>query len=234
MIESLFTSQTSTDTQRVLTYVKNERMGGYVPKYEYIKATPKSTNEIDSENLLAGAQGQDTLSFQSTSISEEPEDQFGFADLVDMVNPLHHVPVVGHVYRELTGDEIKPISRIMGGAAFSGPLGVATALIDTVITEETGRTMTENAIGFAFNQEEEHIQIAEAKTPETAIENAINQVNDYEMATTLLTYSDLGKQDDKILKYEAYKRAEETMAQPLEREPITQVSFSQKGGLYAL
>ena len=40
-------------------------------------------------------------------------------------------------------------------------------------------------IGFAFNQEE-HIQIAEAKTPETAIENAINQVNDYEMTTALL------------------------------------------------
>ena len=209
-----------------------ESMGGYVPKYEIVK-TPVAELEQNMENSLAGALGEDTLSYQPNPSHTSKEEQFGFADLIDMVNPLHHVPVVGHVYRELTGDEIKPISRIMGGAAFSGPLGVATALIDTVITEETGKNMAENAIGFAFNQEE-HIQIAEAKTPETAIENAINQVNDYEMTTALLTYSNLGKQNDKILKYEAYKRVEETMTKPIEREPITQVSFSQKGGLYAL
>lgn len=240
MIESLFTSESSVNTQRVLTYVKNERMGGYVPKYELVKTPKQNTSEISSENLLAGAQGHDTLSYQHAKNTEQ-EDQFGFADLIDMVNPLHHVPVVGHVYRELTGDEIKPISKIMGGAAFSGPLGVATALIDTIIIEETGQDMASNAVSMAFNGNTPTFktQLAEntlpETTPEIAIENALETANDYEMTSALLAYSDLSTKSDKLLKYEAAKRVEDVMTAPSQtREPITQVSFSDKGGLYAL
>jgi len=235
MIESLFTSQSSDNTQRVLTYVKNERMGGYVPKYEYIaKPEPKAQ---DMENSLAGALGEDTLSYQSSQQSSSEEEQFGFADLVDMVNPLHHVPVVGHVYRELTGDEIKPISKIVGGAAFSGPLGVATALIDTVIIEETGQDMANNAIGMAFGSEDQafETQLAQNDIPETAIENAFETADDYEMTAALLAYSDLGTKSDEMLKYDAAKHVETVMNEsPAPREDITKVSFSDIGGLYTL
>lgn len=241
MIESLFTSQSHNTqeaaggTKRVLTYVKNERMGGYVPKYEIVK-TEEATIAQNIENSMAGAQGLDTLSYGPTSQTLDHQGQFGFADLLDMVNPLHHVPVVGHVYREITGDEIKPISKIMGGAAFSGPLGVATALIDTVVMEETGKDMTGNAFDMAFNNNEtfEDIQIAQTQSPEQAIENAISVTEDYEMTAALLSYSDLGAKNDEILKYEAYKRVEDAMEKPVSREPITEISFAEKGGLYAL
>ena len=52
---------------------------------------------------------------------------FGFLDLIDVVNPLHHIPVVGHIYRKLSGDSINPAMRIGGGALFGGPLGAAFA-----------------------------------------------------------------------------------------------------------
>ena len=238
MIESLFTSQSSItgETKRVLTYVKNERMGGYVPKYEIIKNTQSNVSQ-NIEDSLAGAQGLDTLAYQNTNKALSDDEQFGFADLIDMVNPLHHIPVVGHVYRELTGDEIKPISKIMGGAAFSGPLGVTTALIDTVIEEETGKSMTANAFDMAFSSDANNSPPNHKKIqkPEQAIENAISIANDYEMTAALLAYSDLGNKSDEILKYEATKRVEDIMEKaPAPREPITRVSFSEKGGLYAL
>jgi len=241
MIESLFTSQSSTNTQRVLTYVKNERMGGYVPKYEYVEIAKNDITQ-NSADAMAGALGEDTLSYQPTGALENADDQFGFADLIDMVNPLHHVPVVGHVYRELTGDEIKPISKIVGGAAFGGPMGVATALIDTVITEETGQDMAQNAMGMAFGSDEQlteqsfETQFAQNNNPEVAIENAFEAVDDYEMTSALLAYSDLGTKTTEMLKYDAAKRVQEVMESPLAtpREPITQVSLSDKGGLYAL
>lgn len=240
MIESLATSHAAQTgkTQRVLTYVKNERMGGYVPKYETIKASDiQISNNI--EQSLAGAQGHDTLSYQSTKQVLDDNEQFGFMDLVDMVNPLQHVPVINHVYRELTGDQIKPISRIVGGAAFSGPIGVASALIDTVVEKETGHTLSGNAFNIALGRSPAPVasetQIAKAKTPEAAIENAINATDDYAMTSALLTYSNLGAKDKSILKYEAAKRVEEVMEKSsAPREPISQVSFSQKGGLYAL
>ena len=199
-------NQNAAQTQRVLTYVKNERMGGYVPKYETVKAADINVAQNIEDSLsgsLNGSQGLDTLSYQSERHIIESSKQFGFADLVDMVNPLHHVPVVGHVYREVTGDEIKPISKMIGAAAFGGPLGVATALADTVVEHETGKDIAGNAFDIAFGETDN-----ETSTPEAAIENAINKANEPDIAA-LLAFSDLGAKDEASLKFAAYKRVED-------------------------
>ncbi len=236
MIESILTSQSTTDTKRVLTYVKNERMGGYVPKYETIKANKTNISQ-NIEASLGASKTNDSLAYTSKH-QKDNEQQFGFSDLIDMMNPLHHFPIVGHVYRELTGDDIKPISKIIGSAAFSGPIGVAAALIDTVVTKETGKDMVSNAINTAFNNNNEiygETQIAQKDKPEETIENAIKTIEDYEMNAALLAYSDLGQTDEAALKYEAYKNIENAMKTPAKREPITQISFSnKKSGLYSL
>ncbi|MEP4884867.1 MAG: hypothetical protein ABJ215_00715, partial [Alphaproteobacteria bacterium] len=38
-----------------------------------------------------------------------------FSTLLDIVNPLQHIPLVSSLYREITGDEISPSARIVGG-----------------------------------------------------------------------------------------------------------------------
>lgn len=48
-----------------------------------------------------------------------------FRDLLDIVNPLQHIPGVSQVYRKLTGDDIKPAMALAGGALFGGPIGAA-------------------------------------------------------------------------------------------------------------
>lgn len=66
------------------------------------------------------------------------DDGFSFDDFLDMVNPLQHLPVVSTLYRELTGDEIEPTSRIVGGAIYGGPLGAGISVAEAVIEEATG------------------------------------------------------------------------------------------------
>jgi hypothetical protein len=67
-------------------------------------------------------------------------DQIGIADLVDVINPLQHLPLIGHVYRELTGDTIKPAARLAGGAAFGGPLGLLGAgVMVTMLDQEPNK-----------------------------------------------------------------------------------------------
>ncbi len=44
------------------------------------------------------------------------EDGFTFADLIDIVNPLQHIPVIGTIYRRITGDTLDPGARLAGGA----------------------------------------------------------------------------------------------------------------------
>ena len=60
-----------------------------------------------------------------------------FADLLDIINPLQHVPVLSDLYRDLTGDTIKPQARVLGGMLFGGPVGLVSS-IASVAAEETG------------------------------------------------------------------------------------------------
>ena len=68
-----------------------------------------------------------------------------FDDLLDVVNPVHHLPLVGTAYRELTGDGITGHARILGGTLYGGPLGMASATANVVIEDATGRDVVGNA-----------------------------------------------------------------------------------------
>ena len=82
----------------------------------------------------------DKAAAPAASTAQPGEDSsFGFLDLVDMVNPLQHIPVVGTIYRHITGDEIKPISKVIGGGAFGGILGAASGLVDAMVQSVTGK-----------------------------------------------------------------------------------------------
>ncbi len=66
-------------------------------------------------------------------------DGFTFDDFLDIINPLHHIPVVGAIYRSLTGDEISQGARIAGGTLYGGPLGTFTAAASAAIETATGK-----------------------------------------------------------------------------------------------
>ncbi len=79
----------------------------------------------------------------------ESEDEFSFGDVIDMINPLQHLPVVGMIYRKLTGDVIKPMSNIIGGAIFGGPIGAVSGVVNAVAKSTTGKDLAENAFALA-------------------------------------------------------------------------------------
>lgn len=68
-------------------------------------------------------------------------DGLSFADVLDIVNPLQHVPVIGHLYRNVTGDSIDPGSRLLGGTLFFGPLGTVGAGVNVLVQHETGKDL---------------------------------------------------------------------------------------------
>ncbi len=74
------------------------------------------------------------------------EDGIGFDDILDVINPLHHIPVVGTIYRAITGDTIASGPRVMGGALFGGVIGFAAALVNAVIDEATGSDIGDKAL----------------------------------------------------------------------------------------
>lgn len=64
------------------------------------------------------------------------DDGLTFRDVLDLINPLQHIPVVGNLYRKLTGDTLDPAIRVAGGALFGGPLGAALSVGSLLMERE--------------------------------------------------------------------------------------------------
>ena len=75
-------------------------------------------------------------------------DGFTFLDFLDVINPLQHIPFVGTLYRDLTGDEIDPGSRIAGGTLFGGPIGTVIAMTNVAVEESTGQDMGQHMMAW--------------------------------------------------------------------------------------
>lgn len=71
-----------------------------------------------------------------TTTSIFGEDGFTFGDIIDIVNPLQHIPIVNNIYRKITGDVIAPAMEIAGGALFGGPLGAAMSVVTTAFKSQ--------------------------------------------------------------------------------------------------
>ncbi len=74
------------------------------------------------------------------------EKGFSFLDLLDIINPLQHIPVISTIYRKITGDELSPGARIAGATLFGGPIGAAIAMVDTAVEHKSGRDMGGNVM----------------------------------------------------------------------------------------
>jgi len=73
---------------------------------------------------------------------------FTFDDLLSIVNPLQHIPVVSTIYRSLTGDTIKPFERIVGDTLYGGVWGGVSAVANVVYQEATGKDFGQTVLDF--------------------------------------------------------------------------------------
>lgn len=51
----------------------------------------------------------------------------GFADMLDILNPLQHIPVVNHYYQQWSGDQIGYLPQVIGSTLYGGSLGLVTS-----------------------------------------------------------------------------------------------------------
>lgn len=98
-------------------------------------------------------------------------ESFGFDDLLDIINPLQHLPIIGTLYREWTGDAIGGTPRILGSALFGGPIGlffgIVNAIFEDVAGEDIGGTIYAGLFGDEAEPAATPVAVAEsaAETP---------------------------------------------------------------------
>ncbi|WP_431282182.1 hypothetical protein ACQW02_22690 [Humitalea sp. 24SJ18S-53] len=69
-----------------------------------------------------------------------------FDEILRSLNPLHHVPGVGMIYRAATGERVLPAFQILGATLTGGPvMGLATAAWLAVGALSTAQAATDRA-----------------------------------------------------------------------------------------
>lgn len=80
-------------------------------------------------------------------------DDLSFGDVLDIVNPLQHIPGVNMAYRALTGDQMEAPARILGGMIYGGPIGFVSGIANSLLEEGTGRDIGETVIAQVLGED---------------------------------------------------------------------------------
>ncbi len=93
----------------------------------------------DLNPLVAPSYGRSTPQSPPTvAPADWDPSHIGFSDVLSALNPLQYLPVVGTIYREVTGDKVNPSLQMAVSAIvsiFLGPVGLAGAMIGVAAGE---------------------------------------------------------------------------------------------------
>jgi hypothetical protein len=110
-----------------------------------------------------GPQGSAAPSKTSDSASGD----FSFDDLVDIVNPLQHLPVVGTLYRAFTHDTIKTPEKIAGDTLYGGLWGFVSSVADTAFQAITGKNFGDTVLALFTGDDSKSTAVASAAASNT-------------------------------------------------------------------
>lgn len=131
---SMIPSAASTAHYVRQAFFDSDRMAGTVPVW-----TTRADGGGDDTRQSPKASG---VSAGEPATHTVTPPSFSFGEVLDIVNPLHHIPVVGNIYRRMTGDEISAVAKIAGGGLYGGAIGGVTSLVNAAMHEHTGQDTT--------------------------------------------------------------------------------------------
>lgn len=137
-------------TGAVMRFDPESRTAGPIPTFGSMvhetALAAQSSRQAYAPGGAALASGKDGGAKPDIAYAGQNDKEYTFADVLDVINPLQHLPVIGTIYRKFTGDEIKPMSDIIGGAIFGGPIGAVASTVNAIVKNRTGMDVAENAL----------------------------------------------------------------------------------------
>ena len=93
---------------------------------------------------------------------------FSFHNLLDIINPLEHLPVIGTIYRAITGAHVGLPEKIAGDALYGGLWGAVASVADTMFEAVTGKDFGSTVVAL-FTGSHQDTQLAQnVVTPKAA------------------------------------------------------------------
>lgn len=169
------------------------------PSITTIHIHPPASQKVTSEGPLPWLNSDKTDASSGKQTAADTSwggDGFGFDDFIDIVNPLHHLPVIGDLYREYTGDKIATEASLIGGGLIGGPVGFAASAINAVAEETTGDTVMGHLASLFVSDAPEATQLA-TQAPTALMANNLPPAPKFASASEILQPLDFGPVDGK-------------------------------------
>jgi hypothetical protein len=93
----------------------------------------------------------------------KPDEGF-FHHLLDVVNPLQHLPVIGTIYRAITGEHLGAVERIAGDTLYGGLWGAVSSVADVAFEGLTGKSVEDTVL--AWFKSDTHSRVAGIAAPQ--------------------------------------------------------------------
>jgi hypothetical protein len=104
------------------------------------------------------------------------DDGPSFSDVLDILNPLQHIPIINTIYQHLTGDSEGAVADVAGGTLWTGPIGLVGSLVDLAVKSDTGKSISDNILSWLGLEDDDKAAVtaqAEAQQQQAAQAQAV-------------------------------------------------------------
>jgi len=124
--------------------------------------SPEAERKPTFSEVAAGVAGAQSANVANVTPTEAPaakngapfspweKEGFGFGDFLDIINPLHHIPIVATIYRNLSGDQIGAAPRVIGGALWGRIGGFVAGAVNAVVEWWSGKDIGDHIYAAVF------------------------------------------------------------------------------------
>ena len=130
-------------------------MSVYSPVYHAMVSSP---TPVAATGMQSGAA-------QASADKPAADDEDFFHHILDVINPLQHLPVIGTIYRAITGDHIGKIEKIAGDALYGGLWGAVSSVADVAFEAITGKSVEDTAMAWFKGDDKPNVAVARVMAP---------------------------------------------------------------------
>jgi hypothetical protein len=128
-------------------------MSVYSPVYHAMISSPGPAGGTEAVTVSANKA-------DGASKTDDAGESF-FHHMLDVINPLQHLPVVGTIYRAITGEHIGAVEKIAGDTLYGGLWGAVSSIADVAFEGITGKSFEDTAM--AWIKGDDKTQVANVK-----------------------------------------------------------------------
>jgi len=116
--------------------------------------------------------GTSTTAAADASQPAEQHESF-FHHLWDVVNPLQHIPVIGTIYRAITGEKLDAVEKIAGDTLYGGLWGAVSSIADVAFEGLTGKSFEDTALALFKSDDKTRLASTKVTAPAIATDTSL-------------------------------------------------------------